>query len=145
MLLAKLNKTSKQSLSASKKFILQIVNKGLANKVPIKGFTEVCSKKDSIKNLNEQPTNNNVGISLEKSDYGIDNEKSNVLFFDFQSTTPIDPRVLDSMLPYMTYQYGNPHSKSHEYGWNAEKAVETARKVSREFLKISLFLFLIFF
>lgn len=41
----------------------------------------------------------------------------------------MDPRVLDAMLPYLTDQYGNPHSRTHAYGWEAEKAVEQARKV----------------
>ena len=41
----------------------------------------------------------------------------------------MDPRVLDTMLPYFTDQYGNPHSRTHAYGWEAEKAVEEARKV----------------
>ena len=45
-----------------------------------------------------------------------------------QSTTPLDFRVLDAMLPYMTNLYGNPHSKTHEYGWEAEEAVENSRK-----------------
>lgn len=39
-----------------------------------------------------------------------------------------DPRVLDAMLPYMTSQYGNPHSRTHLYGWETEKAVEKARE-----------------
>lgn len=47
-----------------------------------------------------------------------------------QATTPVDPRVLDAMLPYLTDQYGNPHSRTHAYGWEAEQAVEDARKVS---------------
>ncbi len=128
MFIAKMNKNSKQTINASKRFLLQILSKVLSNTVVKKGFTEVCSKVESVRHLNKQQISNNVGISLEKSDSGLSN-KSNVLFFDFQSTTPIDPRVLDAMLPYMTYQYGNPHSKSHEYGWTAEKAVETARKV----------------
>lgn len=42
----------------------------------------------------------------------------------------MDPRVLDTMLPYLTDQYGNPHSRTHAYGWEAEKAVDDARKVS---------------
>ena len=46
-----------------------------------------------------------------------------------KATTPVDPRVLDVMLPYMTDQYGNPHSRTHAYGWEAEKGVEDARKV----------------
>ena len=40
-----------------------------------------------------------------------------------------DPRVLDAMLPYYVVQYGNPHSRTHQYGWESEAAVERARKV----------------
>ena len=40
-----------------------------------------------------------------------------------------DPRVLDAMLPYLTSMYGNPHSRTHAYGWETEDAVERARKV----------------
>lgn len=39
----------------------------------------------------------------------------------------MDPRVLDKMLPYMTGFYGNPHSRTHQYGWESEEAVEKAR------------------
>ena len=42
-----------------------------------------------------------------------------------------DPRVLDAMLPFYTDQYGNPHSRTHSYGWEAEKGVDEARKVRR--------------
>ena len=48
-------------------------------------------------------------------------------YLDFQATTPQDPRVLDAMLPYMIGKYGNPHSKTHKYGWESEEAVEEAR------------------
>ncbi|VVC31682.1 Aminotransferase class V domain,Cysteine desulfurase,Aminotransferase class-V, pyridoxal-phosphate [Cinara cedri] len=50
------------------------------------------------------------------------------LYLDAQATTPLDPRVLDAMMPYMTYSYGNPHSRTHLYGWESEEAVETARQ-----------------
>ena len=50
------------------------------------------------------------------------------LYLDMQATTPIDPRVIDAMLPYFTDQYGNPHSRTHMYGWESEEAVEKARK-----------------
>lgn len=50
------------------------------------------------------------------------------LYMDVQATSPMDPRVLDAMLPFMTQAYGNPHSRTHAYGWEAEEAVETARK-----------------
>jgi cysteine desulfurase len=50
------------------------------------------------------------------------------LYLDVLATTPLDPRVLDAMMPYMTSFYGNPHSRTHSYGWESEKAVERARK-----------------
>ena len=53
------------------------------------------------------------------------------LYLDMQATTPMDPRVLDKMLPFMTEQYGNPHSRTHYYGWESEDAVEVARKQVR--------------
>lgn len=49
------------------------------------------------------------------------------VYLDAQSTTPMDPRVLDAMLPHLTHGYGNPHSRTHAYGWEAETAVEEAR------------------
>ena len=50
------------------------------------------------------------------------------LYLDMQATTPVDPRVLDAMLPYFVDSYGNPHSRTHMYGWEAEDAIESARK-----------------
>lgn len=50
------------------------------------------------------------------------------IYLDSQATTPTDPRVLDAMLPYLTGQYGNPHSRTHAYGWETDKATEQARK-----------------
>lgn len=55
------------------------------------------------------------------------------LYLDMQATTPIDPRVIDAMLPYFTDQYGNPHSRTHMYGWESEDAVEKARKQVGQF------------
>lgn len=50
------------------------------------------------------------------------------IYLDAQATTPLDPRVLDAMMPFMTNQYGNPHSRTHAYGWESEEAVEESRK-----------------
>ena len=50
------------------------------------------------------------------------------VYMDNSSTTPVDPRVVDAMLPWLTGNFGNPASRSHAYGWNAEEAVEIARK-----------------
>ena len=50
------------------------------------------------------------------------------LYMDFQATTPTDPRVVEAMLPYFSTAYGNPHSRTHFYGWESEAAVEKARQ-----------------
>jgi cysteine desulfurase len=49
------------------------------------------------------------------------------VYLDFHATTPVDPRVLEAMLPYFSEQFGNPASKQHAYGWEAQKAVDAAR------------------
>ncbi|QBC31342.1 MULTISPECIES: IscS subfamily cysteine desulfurase [Pandoraea] len=50
------------------------------------------------------------------------------IYMDYSATTPIDPRVVDKMLPYLREQFGNPASRSHSFGWAAEQAVEEARE-----------------
>jgi cysteine desulfurase len=49
------------------------------------------------------------------------------IYLDYSATTPVDPRVADKMIPWLVERFGNPASRSHAYGWDAEEAVENAR------------------
>ena len=49
------------------------------------------------------------------------------IYLDYQATTPCDPRVIEKMLPFFTQTFGNPHSRNHPHGWEAEEAIENAR------------------
>lgn len=57
------------------------------------------------------------------------------IYLDAQATKPVDPRVLDAMLPYYTSIFGNPHSRTHSFGWNAEKGIDIARKQVADLIK----------
>ncbi|PVV00555.1 hypothetical protein BB560_005060 [Smittium megazygosporum] len=57
------------------------------------------------------------------------------VYLDNQATTALDPRVLDQMMPFFTNEYGNPHSRTHAFGWDADLAVEVAREQVASLIK----------
>lgn len=68
-----------------------------------------------------------LGLVKAASNSSTQNLPTTPIYLDTQATSIMDPRVLDAMLPYMIERYGNPHSRTHQYGWESEKAVEVAR------------------
>ncbi len=70
---------------------------------------------------------NKLGLDVLKQAVQMD-EGQRPIYLDMQATTPLDPRVLDAMLPFYTGVFGNPHSRTHAYGWESEHAVEQARE-----------------
>jgi cysteine desulfurase len=65
----------------------------------------------------------------------MDNKETSRIYMDYQATTPVDKRVLEEMLPFFGDKFGNPHSRSHSYGWEAEEAVEKAREQVASLIK----------
>lgn len=86
---------------------------------------------DAIDSLTIAPSADTMGFEMSQatsSSATVVEGEGRPIYLDMQATTPTDPRVLDAMLPFMTNQYGNPHSKTHAYGWETEQAVEDGRK-----------------
>lgn len=90
------------------------------------GLTTTRCFSSSQATLNATPP---VGSPVSLTNTKRDDSKygSRPIYLDMQATTPVDPRVLDKMMPFYTGFYGNPHSATHSYGWETENEVEKAR------------------
>ncbi len=96
----------------------------LAQSLPLKRFsTATAAHKPTPPQHNTRPNH----TSPTTFDIAGQSRAGNAVYLDSQATTPMDPRVLDAMMPAMCGAFGNPHSKTHKYGWDAADAVEHAR------------------
>ncbi|BGP28261.1 cysteine desulfurase [Rhodotorula toruloides] len=108
----------------------------VATNIPL-GNTSIPIEVESEPATVVTPTSDMAGfeITAGESSQATSKSQENVgrpIYLDAQATTPVDPRVLDAMLPFFTNEWGNMHSKTHALGWEAETAVEEARKVGRQ-------------
>eukprot|EP01117_Protostelium_nocturnum_P002070 TRINITY_DN12710_c0_g1_i1.p1 TRINITY_DN12710_c0_g1~~TRINITY_DN12710_c0_g1_i1.p1 ORF type:complete len:482 (+),score=166.43 TRINITY_DN12710_c0_g1_i1:111-1556(+) len=106
----------KSTVSKSNRFNSTAVNE---NRIPI---VPIPSAKTQTKVETQVATQVENNMKITKIDAG------RAIYLDVQATSPMDPRVLDEMLPFMTWNYGNPHSNTHTYGREARDYVETARE-----------------
>ena len=80
-------------------------------------FVEAERFRDASRQLRRQP-----------ADPAMDMTPHFPIYMDYGATTPVDPRVVDAMIPWLREHFGNPASRSHAWGWEAEEAVEKARE-----------------
>jgi cysteine desulfurase len=76
----------------------------------------------------------NIAVTNQDRPRVVGNEPRKPVYLDYQATTPTDPRVLETMMPFFIEKFGNPHSRNHALGWEAEEAIETARRQIAELI-----------
>lgn len=124
IVLEEMNKNGKRFISSSSASSLDIAaSKSKAN-------ANAFLNKEKVNQLNELKKESGLNITNEKL-------SGKSAYLDFQATTPMDPRVVDAMLPYMTEEFGNPHSRTHMYGWKSEEAVEKSREIIASLINAS--------
>ncbi|RSM02699.1 Cysteine desulfurase, mitochondrial [Fusarium oligoseptatum] len=114
------NRTSRRGyVSESKRDNAQVET---AIKLDKKDFVDISPAMETPSNAKVSP----MAEVLKQA--AVMEEGQRPIYLDMQATTPVDPRVLDAMMPFYVGVYGNPHSRTHAYGWESEKAVEEARE-----------------
>ncbi|KAI9266626.1 pyridoxal phosphate-dependent transferase [Phascolomyces articulosus] len=114
--------TLKRTL-AQQRHVLSNTVKRTAVPVTYRTFTKHAVQQQQAEPTVVSPTEDAQGFNA-----SVKSPTGRPIYLDVQATSPMDPRVLDAMMPYMTENYGNPHSRTHQYGWETETAVENARK-----------------
>lgn len=106
--------------SRSKQVVTKVLsNVSSASRQPTNTIAKRAMVSISSPNGEEASTNFNIRDGF---------REGRAAYLDMSATTPLDPRVFDKMAPYMVGSYGNPHSRTHQYGWESENAVEKARE-----------------
>lgn len=95
----------------------------VTEKTPLKTATATATPSSTT-----LPEGSHLADAIQEAELVGDHSNERPIYLDMQATTPTDPRVLDVMLKYYTELYGNPHSRTHAYGWETDNAVENARE-----------------
>lgn len=97
--------------------------------------TQIANATSQAPFASAPPAGSHISEAIKEAELvGEKNANERPIYLDMQATTPTDPRVLDVMLRFYTELYGNPHSRTHAYGWETDTAVEKAREQIAELI-----------